>query len=676
MDIDKTPRILLVDDEQDNIRVLAEILKGKYKLLAARNGKVAMECALSDDPPDLILLDIMMPEMDGTEVLKKLKADNRSQDIPVIFITALGKEDNEARCLEMGAVDYITKPFYSSVVTARVQAHVELKLYRDHLERMVFERTEELSKANKRYRDEISERKKAEEKLRLQTSALEAAANAMVITDTKGVILWINKAFTDLTGYAEKDAVGASLPLYVSKTQNKEFYTRMWETISSGKVWNGEIVNRRKDGRLYSEKMTITPVRGAKNKISHFIAIKQDITHEKEMEKKLQQAQKMEAIGTLTGGIAHDFNNILYAVSGYAEMALSEIPEESKAHGYIEQVIDGGKRAMDLVRHILTFSRQTDQERKPMMLQPVLKEALKLLRGSLPSTIKIKQSIDAECGVVLADVTQIHQVIMNLCTNAYHAMREKGGVLSVGIAETTVDAELAKKYPDLKPGKYARLTVKDSGHGMDKETMGRIFEPFFTTKTVGEGTGLGLSTVHGIVKGHGGAILVNSKPGHGATFQALLPVHAEKGAADAARAETEAPFHGNERVLLVDDEKSIVEMSAIQLENHGYKVTPCTGSIEALEKFKAAPDAFDVVITDQTMPDMTGLELAEAMLNIRPDAPIILCTGFSETATEEKAKGVGIQEYLKKPIIEKELSKAIQRVSGKKGAGKAAPASE
>lgn len=659
---EKKPKILIVDDEQDNIRVLAEVLKGQYKLIGARNGKVALECANSDEPPDIILLDIMMPDMDGFEVLRNLKDDPKTQDIPVIFITAMGKDDNEAQSLERGAVDYITKPINSAIVNARVRLHLELKQYREQLEQMVYKRTEELSKSNKRYREEITERKKAEQQVQLQASALEAAANAVVITDINGLIQWINKAYTKLTGYAFEESIGQSLPLYKSEKQDEAFYSSMWDEITSGEVWHGQLINRRKDNSLYMEEMTITPVRDTKKLITHFIAIKQDITHEIEMEKKLRQAQKMEAIGTLTGGIAHDFNNILYAILGYSEMAINAIDPESKAYKYIERVVNAGKRAADLVEHILTFSRNVDQERQPIQIQYVIKEALKLLKGTLPATIKIQQNIDVNCRPIFADPTQIHQVIMNLCTNAYHAMRENGGILQVKLAEIAIDAKQAAKHPELVVGQYVRLTVKDTGHGMEESVIQKIFEPFFTTKKVGEGTGLGLSTVLGIVKAHKAAILVNSKPGQGAQFDVLFPAYEEvQITEEKVEAEPEIS-EGSESVMVVDDEKSLVQMNEILLESLGYEVRAFDSSIRALEAFKEAPENFDVIITDQTMPDLTGVQMAQEMLKIRNDIPIILCTGYSEAISPEQAKEIGIREYLKKPIIGHELAKTIRQI--------------
>ncbi len=388
--------------------------------------------------------------------------------------------------------------------------------------------------------------------------------------------------------------------------------------------------------------------------------ILRDITERKRLEAQLHQAQKMEAIGTLAGGIAHDFNNILMAMLGYAEMAKIDLMEGTPARGDMEEVLKAGRRAKDLVRQILAFSRQIDQERQPVQLHHVIKEALKLLRASLPTTIEIRQNIDTDCGAVLADPTQIHQVLMNLCGNAHHAMREKGGILGVELTSLDVDADQAMLVPNLRAGPYVRLTVSDTGHGMDRATMERIFEPFFTTKAVGEGTGMGLATVHGIVTSHNGAITVYSEPGDGTTFHIYLPRLESK--VQDAQPQPEAVPTGKERILFVDDEASLARLGKQMLERLGYDVTARTSSVEALEAFRAKSDMYDLVITDQTMPNITGLELAEEMMQIRPDIPVILATGFSETISPEKAKQHGIREYIMKPIAARELAVITRQV--------------
>jgi PAS domain S-box-containing protein len=373
----------------------------------------------------------------------------------------------------------------------------------------------------------------------------------------------------------------------------------------------------------------------------------------------LLQVQKMEAIGALAGGIAHDFNNILTAIIGYTELAREEATEGSRVRANLQEVLKAGMRAKDLVQQILMFSRQSEQEQKPLQVDSIVKEGLKLLRASIPTTVEIRPNIQRECGTVLGDPTQIYQVLVNLCVNAAHAMREKGGVLEVSLMNVDFDAASAQ-HPDLKPGPYVKLTVSDTGHGMERAVMQRIFDPYFTTKGPGEGTGMGLAVVHGAVKNHGGAITVDSEPGKGTTFHVYFP-RMERGGAPEAEAAASVPT-GSERILFVDDEKALVDMVKQMIESLGYKVAGRTSSIEALEAFRAQPDKFDLVITDQTMPNMTGETLAKELLRIRSDIPIILCTGYSELITKEKAKAMGIRQLIMKPVVRSELARIIRHV--------------
>jgi len=378
-------------------------------------------------------------------------------------------------------------------------------------------------------------------------------------------------------------------------------------------------------------------------------------------ERQLQQVMKMQAIGTLAGGIAHDFNNILFPIVGYTELTMDDIPEDSQARRNLEEILKATHRAKELVQQILTFSRQGGQERKCLKIQFLIKEALKLLRATIPSSIEIESHVDENCGPIKGDPTQIHQVIMNLCTNAYHAMQASGGKLEVALKEVDISYERSQERVGMKVGPHLELTVTDSGHGMEPEVLERIFEPYYTTKEQGKGTGLGLSVIHGIIKNHGGDITVSSQPGKGTQFTVYLPV------VDEIDEETEAvasagATRGSEQILLVDDEKQIIDIEQQILERLGYKVTPKTDSEEALEEFAALPERFDLVITDMTMPKMTGDQLARKLMEIKPDIPVILCTGFNETITEEKALSMGIDKFIMKPIVKDELAGTIRSV--------------
>ncbi|MGD9098063.1 MAG: ATP-binding protein [Desulfobacterales bacterium] len=379
----------------------------------------------------------------------------------------------------------------------------------------------------------------------------------------------------------------------------------------------------------------------------------------KKLERQLRQAQKMEAVGTLAGGIAHDFNNILSAVIGFTEMALEDATPESFLRRNMEQVLQAGMRAKHLVQQILAFSRQSDQELRPVQLKRTIVEACELLRASLPSTIAIRTRFRTNV-FTMSDPTQMHQVLMNLCTNAAHAMRTHGGTLSIVLDAIDDPAPWRAEHPELTAPAYVRLTVSDSGHGISEQIIERIFDPFFTTKEHTEGTGMGLAVVHGIVKSHKGLITVESRNGEGTTFTVLLPqiVTPETG-----RPQANGVLQtGNESILFVDDEAMLVDLSSQLLKRLGYSVTACTSSLEALSRFRDAPADFDLVITDMTMPQLTGKELAGEMLAIRPGLPIILCTGFSEIITEDDARHAGIRAFIMKPIIMKELAATIRRI--------------
>ena len=362
--------------------------------------------------------------------------------------------------------------------------------------------------------------------------------------------------------------------------------------------------------------------------------------------------------------LRHELRTPLNHIIGYTEMTLDEVAENSPAQTYLKEVLKAANRAKDLVQQILTFSRQSGQERKPIKVQYIIKEAVKLLRASIPSTIDIAVELEPECPAIMGDATQIHQVIINLCTNAYQAMQETGGTLKVALTAVDISYDEIVDKMGMKPGRHIKIAVQDTGHGMEPAVMERIFEPYYTTKEPGKGTGLGLSVIHGIVKNHGGDVTVNSKPGGGTTFCVYMPaIDSVEEKEEQSQAVTEL-LEGNEHILLVDDEKVIIEMEQQMLERLGYRVTALTSSQDALEVFAAGPDRFDLVITDMTMPSLTGDLLAGKLLEMRSDIPIILCTGYNEGITEEKALSLGIRKYVMKPVVKTELASTIRTVLG------------
>lgn len=462
------------------------------------------------------------------------------------------------------------------------------------------------------------------------------------------------------SGYQREDILGKNFRFFKSDRHDDKFYQDMWRTISGGQVWSGRITNRMRDGKERQFETTIYPIRDHFNQIVNFVSINHDVTQELYLEERLRQSQKMEAIGSLAGGIAHDFNNILSAITGYTELSLMETSEGTLLEANLQEAL----RATDLVKQILAFSRQSENELKPIQLTPIVIEALKLLRSTLPTTIDIHHRIASNLKNVLADATQVHQIIMNLCTNAAHAMRDAGGMLKFTLDNVDLDADLTAFHPDLNPGPHVRLTVSDTGHGMTPDIMAAIFDPYFTTKEKGEGTGLGLAVVHGIVRSYGGDITCYSEPGQGCTFHVYLPAIEPRPSADQQPAKP-LPV-GHERILFVDDEPSLTEMNKQRLEALGYTVVTKTSSLEALEMLNQRPDAFDLVITDMTMPNMTGDKFAEKIIALRPQMPIVMATGFSEQMSERQALDLGIKAFLMKPTILRDLAETVRRVLDEK----------
>jgi len=505
---------------------------------------------------------------------------------------------------------------------------------------------------------DITARRRVEEELKRLSIAIEQADEDVVITDPEGVIQYVNPAFEKITGYSRTEAIGQTPRILKSGIHQPYFYRELWNTIKGGHIWKGTVTNRRKDGKLIEEDATISPLLSSAGTLTGYVALKRDVTDARKIEVQLRQSQKMEAIGVLAGGIAHDFNNILGAMMGYAELA-SFKTSDKKINPYLEQILKSCDRARDLVKQILTFSRQREQEKKFVSVTPIVKEALKLLRASLPSTIEIIQTYEVQRDVIICDPTQIHQVLMNMCTNALHAMREKGGILKICLQEQEFATDNMYNL-NLKKGTYLQLIVSDTGTGIDPAIMDKIFDPFFTTKQLGEGTGLGLSVVYGIVKDIGGIISVESEPGKGTNFMIYLPLINGNKKTDEQK-DLSVP-HGNGCILYVDDEEPIASLGREMLTPLGYEVIACVSSSDALNIFRNDPARFDLIITDMTMPNMTGMTLAKEMIRIRPEIPIILSTGFSERITEEESGKNGIKEFLMKPVSLPVLAQAVKRV--------------
>jgi PAS domain S-box-containing protein len=512
-----------------------------------------------------------------------------------------------------------------------------------------------------------SERALRESEAKYRQLVNHAPAGIYEVDFLEGKFVSVNDLICDYTGYTRKELLTMSAFEIMTEDSQKKFLERLDKILKGQKVPSSiEFKIRAKSGRELCVLINSKIIYGADGKPKGATAVVHDLTEQKQAEEEkknleyqLQQAQKMEAIGTLAGGIAHDFNNILSVIIGYTELILMNGDVNEEVRQNLKEIFSASKHARDMVKQILAFSRQNKQERKPIQVAHIVKEAIKMLRASLPATISIQQHIEKDTGVIEADPTQIHQVLMNLCTNAAHAIHEKDGVLKIHLGNIDLDQKAAADIPGLKTGSYLKLSVTDSGEGIDPRVQQQIFNPYFTTKEKGKGTGLGLAVVQGIVKSNNGAVTVESELGKGATFHVYLPTIKRKLTADD---EIAVPLPmGCEHILLVDDEQPLVEIGKQMLERLGYSVATRTSSIEALELFKVDPNRFDLVITDIVMPNLTGDKLAKKIINIRNDIPVVLCTGYSEKFTRQNASEMGIRSFLMKPLVMKDLADTVRQ---------------
>ncbi len=496
-----------------------------------------------------------------------------------------------------------------------------------------------------------------------------APVGYLTIND-KGLILTANLSAADMLGTARIFLINQPLFCYISTDYQDIHYHCRKTLLEKKEPLTCDLRMQKKNGSQFDAQckyVTNSDVDGETGRfrmgITDISARKTAERRQARLELQLRQAHKMEAIGTMAGGIAHDFNNILAVVLGYADMAIDDVPELSPAKHSLEQIVKVGNRAKDIVRHLLAFSHMpgSEQDYAPVPLSPLVKEVLKFQRSIIPTTIDIRSDVDENCGQIMGDPTQVHQVLMNFCTNATHAMEEKGGTFEVILERTELTENDQKNEPGLHGGTYLRLAVTDTGHGMTPEIIEKIFDPYFTTKEVDKGSGMGLSVVHGIVKNHGGFVKVESEPGKGSTFNVFFPRIKEEIITEDPDKVEDLPT-GSEKILFVDDVKMLTDIGKSMLETLGYSVTTKNDSSEALELFQSDPAWFDLVITDEVMPKFTGSELAKHFLKIRPDIPIILCTGYSAFIDEVKAQKIGIKEYIMKPANRHELSKLIRKV--------------
>ncbi|WP_320041564.1 response regulator [uncultured Desulfobacter sp.] len=678
-------RALIVDDMEEGRYLLQSLLIGNgYEVEVAENGAEALEKIKTEDF-DLIISDILMPVMDGFQLCRKVKTDENLRHIPFIFYTATytGPKD-EAFAIKIGADRFIVKPCEPDVLIETIQGaaksadnrniepksepmHEEeiLKLYNERLVRKLEKKTLQLEK-------EILVRQETEEELRRANSFLDSIIenipDMIFLKDANELrFVSLNKAGENLLGYSREKILGKTDYDFFPKDQ-ADFFTQQDRTVLEKKeiidIPEEEILTCSKKKRILHTKKV--PLFDADGNPLYLLGISEDITELKTAQEEsarlnvqLLHAQKLESLGNLAGGVAHDFNNILSAIIGFTEIALDGVQKGSTIEDDLQEVYKAGKRAKDLVKQILTIASKSDEEVKPVKAKNIVEEALQFLRSSIPTSIEIQQKIKSESSI-MGNPTQLHQILMNLCTNAMHAMEESGGLMKIVLDDVRFEECGSTQVLDVKPGDYIKLSVSDTGSGISPKIIGSIFDPYFTTKEPGEGTGLGLALVHGIVEKYGGDIEVFSELGQGSIFSIYLPIIKTSQSCDPYVKE-DLPT-GSERILFVDDEPSIAHMCCQMLERFGYSVTCSISSVEALDLFQEKPDNFDLVITDMTMPKMTGDKLAAELMKIRQDIPVILFTGYSKKMSDKSAADLGIKAFAYKPIDQADLVKMVRKI--------------
>lgn len=565
----------------------------------------------------------------------------------------------------MARIDHISSGEYHQMPESL--EHHEISMILDKFNAMsaeIRQREHSLLESNQQLEAQITERNLAEHALRESEARYRQLVEDLpvglfrVTPEADGTYLMVNPAFVRMFGYASKDALIVQPAREIYRHPNMRRH--VMAMIQHEETLQGlEIEFKKQDGTPLIGLVSAHMVRDRQGHPCHIDGLIEDISERKKLESQIRQRQKMEAIGTLAGGIAHDFNNILSSIFGFTEAAKMQYAKGKPIDAHLDEILNSGLRARSLIRQIMAFSRQSEMPKMATAIVPLIKETIKFLRASLPALIDIRQAIQVRDALVWADPTQIHQILMNLCTNAAQAMQLRGGRLDLMLDEVVLDADTVLEYGELTAGDYLRLTVRDEGHGIRQEHLERIFEPFFTTKARGEGTGMGLAVIHGLVRDMGGAVQVLSQPEAGTTFTVFLPRY--HGTASCIEPDVPAPAKGRERILFVDDEKGFLTAGAEILEQIGYGVTTASRAEDALALFAAHPTGFDLVITDLVMPRLSGLELAQRLRKMRPEIDIILCSGFSDQVLSINRKAAGIAGIVMKPLLAGELTRAIDQ---------------
>ncbi|MBF0398580.1 MAG: response regulator [Desulfobacterales bacterium] len=672
-------KILVVEDDE-NSRLLQHYIldSAGYEVISAENGKDGLLLAESNIP-DLIISDILMPVMDGYSLCREIRKNKKLYHIPFIFYTATYTSDKDKKlALDLGATKFIIKPMDPMEFLKNVKETLADNIQSlNHLnEKSPLElETEYSSVLASKLEKKVSILEEKQKELELSEQKYRRLVEVLhenyffYAYDSNGTLTYISPSFTNVLGYTKEDGMLGIMKYLTDNPINKEALKKFELNLRGVRQSQYEVEMYHKNGSVRFLELTEHPVISNKSlKVEQIEGIAHDITERKliesekaKLQESLRRIEKNQALGTLASGISHDFNNILMCIIGYTEMLQLNLPKNLKWHSYIEQILSASKRASDLLKQILSFSRRTEQEKRPLKLQPIINEALELLRGSMPRTIEIQNYIDKHSPPVMADPTQIYEILINLCTNAYHAMREKGGILKVILSTKKIEPN--QDYYDIKPGSYVCIEVIDNGCGIEKNIQDRIFEPYFTTKPKGEGTGIGLAVVNGIVQNHNGYIKFYSEPQKGTKFYIYFPIAELDCKEEKSNSEDLHLKKGKgEHILVIDDDVNTVRILKDMIVQLNYRVTCKTNSLEALSIFKSESSKFDLVMTDFSMPNIDGITLSKELLKVRSNIPIILCTSFNEIINEENTKEIGIYKYLMKPVTLRTLSHELSLI--------------
>ncbi|MDM9380611.1 response regulator [Chlorogloeopsis sp. ULAP01] len=633
IDLNKKGVILIVDDIPSNLEILFDLLADAgFTVLIAEDGESAIARA-EYAPPDLILLDVLMPEIDGFETCRRLKANERTKDIPIIFMTALAETVDKVKGLSLGAVDYITKPLQHEEVLARIELHLKLR---------------NLTKTLQEQNLQIKE----------QAALLDITTDAIIVKDLDNQISFWNKGAESLYGWKPQEAIGKMVDQLLYRAQTTPQLQNIYKSLAESGSWQGELQQVTKQGQGITVASRWTLMCDQDGKPKSILTVNTDITEKKQLESQFLRAQRLESIGTLAGGIAHDLNNILTPILTAAQLLQLKFSNtDERTQQMLKTIETNAKRGAALVKQVLQFARGVEGKRMIVQVGHLFSEIRQIVQETFPKSIELSTDIQPELWAVIGDATHLHQVLMNLVVNARDAM-PNGGTLSISAENIYIDEHYARMNLDASVGPHIQITIADTGAGMPPEIVDRIFEPFFTTKEVGKGTGLGLSTVRGIIKSHGGFVIVHSKVGKGTEFKVFLP--AVEATATLLGEDLELLKGNRELVLVVDDEAQILETTKISLETYNYKVLTASDGIEAIALYAQYQDEISLVLVDMMMPSMDGATTIRALQKINPLVKIIAVSGLAPS--DRLAGFAAVKSFIAKPYTTRELLQNLHNI--------------